>query len=312
MKMRKTPFLRDLVAEYSVHTDDLILPLFIKEGLKVKQPIPSMPGVFQLSLDDLKEEIEEIKHLKIKAVLLFGIPLHKDPFGSAALSKEGIIPQAIRLIKSYYPELVVIADLCLCEYTDHGHCGILNAHQEIDHKESLAFLGEQAKVLVEAGADIIAPSSRLDFMVGSLRALLPSTPIMSYTAKYASALYGPFRAAAEGAPRFGDRKSYQMDFRNKEEALLRAKRDLEEGADFIMVKPGHTYLDIVALFKAQNFHVPIVVYHTSGEYSLLKAGIAAGVIEEKAAFLEVLFAMKRAGAHLIITYFAKEYSRWFS
>lgn len=274
-----------------------------------------MPGVYQLSLDRLKEEMEEVASLGIQSVIVFGVPEHKDDVGSGAYHDHGIVQKAIAQIKQDFPELVVIADTCLCEYTDHGHCGLVE-NGEILNDESLVLLAKTAVSQARAGADIIAPSNMMDGFVAAIREALDqegftNVPIMSYAVKYASAFYGPFRDAAGSSPQFGDRKTYQMDYANRREALREAKSDVEEGADFLIVKPTLSYLDIVREVK-NEFNLPVVGYNVSGEYAMVKAAAQNGWIEEKALVLEMLTSMKRAGADLIITYFAKDAAKWIS
>lgn len=312
-RLRQTSALRALVRENHLHIDDFIYPLFVVEGENIRREVPSMPGVFQLSLDHLLGEIKEIVSLGIKAVLLFGIPNEKDELARGAYDDHGIVQEATRLIKKNYPELVVIADTCLCEYTSHGHCGVIENGQVLND-QSLQLLADTAVSQAQAGADIIAPSNMMDGFVIAIREALDESgfehvPIMSYAVKYASAFYGPFREAAESAPQFGDRKSYQMDPANRLEALREANSDVNEGADFLIVKPGMPYLDIVRDIRDQ-FHLPVVVYNVSGEYSMVKAAAQNGWIDERAVVMEMLTGMKRAGADLIITYHAKDAARW--
>lgn len=312
-RLRQSAAMRSLVREHHLRVDDLIYPLFVAEGNDIKKEVSSMPGVYQLSLDHLMEEVEEVVSLGIKAVLLFGIPLEKDEVGSQAYHDHGIVQEATRFIKKHYPDLIVVADTCLCEYTSHGHCGIVE-NGEVLNDPSLELLVKAAVSQAKAGADIIAPSNMMDGFVAAIRAGLDEAgfehvPIMSYAVKYASAFFGPFREAAESAPQFGDRKSYQMDPANRLEALREAESDVREGADFLMVKPGLPYLDIVRDIK-NHFHLPVVVYNVSGEYSMVKAAAQNGWIDEKAVVMEMLTGMKRAGADIIITYHAKDAARW--
>jgi len=318
-RLRQHAALRALVSETHLRADKLILPLFIKEGSQIKNPIASMPGHFQWSVDCLAEEIQNIVSLGISSVLLFGIPLHKDALGTAGFSDKGIIPTAIRFIKQIAPQLLVFSDICCCEYTDHGHCGALT-HVEhshaihVDNDKTLTLLAKQAVSHAKAGADVIAPSANMDGMVVSIRQALDAAgfshlPILSYAVKYASSLYGPFRQAAEGAPKFGDRSSYQMDYTNVGEALRECSLDIEEGADMLMVKPAHTYLDMLCRVKQQFPEMPLCAYHTSGEYAMLKAAAEKGWIDEKKAMVEVVTAIHRAGADCIITYFAKDIAK---
>ncbi|MBC1420909.1 porphobilinogen synthase [Listeria seeligeri] len=312
-RLRKTGAMRDLVRETILHTDDLIYPIFVKDGKEPKSEVVSMPGVFQFPLHELAEEIVTIQKLGIKAVILFGIPAEKDAVGTQAYHDHGIIQEATRLIKTKFPEMIVVADTCLCEFTDHGHCGVIQ-DGEILNDESLELLQKTAVSQAAAGADIIAPSNMMDGFVQVIREGLDEAgfqdiPIMSYAVKYASAFYGPFRDAAGSAPQFGDRKSYQMDPANREEALREAISDEQEGADFLIVKPSLSYLDIMRDVK-NNTHLPVVAYNVSGEYAMVKAAAQNGWIDEERIVLEMLTSMKRAGASLIITYFAKDVSKY--
>ncbi|MEC0760911.1 porphobilinogen synthase [Bacillus haynesii] len=314
-RLRTTAGMRKLVRETELRASDFIYPIFVTEEENVKSEVPSMPGVYQLSLDRLKEEMEEVTNLGIQSVIVFGVPEHKDDVGSGAYHDHGIVQKAIAQIKQDFPELVVIADTCLCEYTDHGHCGLVE-NGEILNDESLVLLAKTAVSQARAGADIIAPSNMMDGFVAAIREALDQegfthVPIMSYAVKYASAFYGPFRDAAGSSPQFGDRKTYQMDYANRREALREAKSDVEEGADFLIVKPTLSYLDIVREVK-NEFNLPVVGYNVSGEYAMVKAAAQNGWIEEKALVLEMLTSMKRAGADLIITYFAKDAAKWIS
>lgn len=312
-RLRNSETIRAMVRETSLHTNDLIYPIFVAEGKGIKNPIASMPGVYQLSLDYLETEIDEVVSLGIPSVILFGIPVDKDAEGSGAYHDHGIVQQAIRAIKQRHPELVVIADTCLCEYTDHGHCGLIENGQVLNDP-TLDLLAQTAIAQAKAGADIIAPSNMMDGFVAAIRYGLDKAgfqhiPIMSYAVKYASAYYGPFRDAANSTPQFGDRKSYQMDYANRNEAIREAASDVEEGADFLIVKPALSYLDIVRDVK-NNFDLPIVAYNVSGEYAMVKAAAQNGWIDEKKIVLETLTSMKRAGADLIMTYHAKDVARW--
>ena len=312
-RLRSSAAMRALVKETYLQKEDLIYPLFIIEGENIKNSVSSMPGVFQLSLDNLGTEVDEIVELGIKAVLLFGIPAEKDAVGTGAYHDHGIVQKATRLIKERHPELLVIADTCLCEFTDHGHCGVVE-NEQILNDPSLNILAQTAISQAKAGADIIAPSNMMDGFVAAIRAGLDAAgfehiPVMSYAVKYASSYYGPFREAAEGAPKFGDRKTYQMDPSNRLEAIREATSDMEEGADFLIVKPALAYMDIIRDVK-NNFPVPIVAYNVSGEYSMVKAAAQNGWIDEKSVVLETLLGMKRAGSDLIITYHAKDVCRW--
>jgi porphobilinogen synthase len=313
-RLRQTAAARAMVQETRLHPQQFIAPLFISETLTEKNPIKSMPGQYQLPLNSLSQEIDELSHLGIPAVLLFGLPAYKDAIGSAALQDNGVIQQAIRLIRNINPELLIITDLCFCEYTDHGHCGAL-CGQRIDNDKTLELLGQQAVSHAQAGADWIAPSSMTDGMVAAIRQALDKqgyidTAILSYAVKYSSCLYGPFREAAQGAPTFGDRKAYQMNPANSHEALREAALDIEEGADLIMVKPAMNYLDIIYRLKQTHPEVPLCAYQVSGEYAMLKNAAAQGLINEEQAMVESLTAIKRAGADLIISYFAKDIARW--
>ncbi|WP_339172216.1 porphobilinogen synthase [Solibacillus sp. FSL R5-0691] len=312
-RLRQNAAMRALVKETYLQKEDLIYPLFIIEGKNVKNPVSSMPGVFQLSLDNLAAEVDEIVELGIRAVLLFGIPKEKDAVGTGAFHDHGIVQEATRLIKERHPELLVVADTCLCEFTDHGHCGVIEGDQVLNDP-SLDVLARTAISQAKAGADIIAPSNMMDGFVTAIRAGLDSAgfqhiPIMSYAVKYASSYYGPFREAAEGAPQFGDRKTYQMDPSNRMEAIREATSDVEEGADFLIVKPALAYMDIIRDVK-NSFPLPVVAYNVSGEYSMVKAAAQNGWIDEKAVVMETLLGMKRAGSDLIITYHAKDVCRW--
>ncbi|HAO5812819.1 TPA: porphobilinogen synthase [Listeria monocytogenes] len=312
-RLRKTKTMRDLVRETVLHTDDLIYPIFVKDGKEPKTEVVSMPGVFQFPLHELEEEMRTVENLGIKAVILFGIPAEKDAVGTQAYHDHGIIQEATRLIKKSFPEILVVADTCLCEFTDHGHCGVIE-NGEILNDESLDLLKQTAVSQAKAGADIIAPSNMMDGFVQVIREGLDEAgfydiPIMSYAVKYASAFYGPFRDAAGSAPQFGDRKSYQMDPANREEALRETISDEQEGADFLIVKPSLSYLDIMRDVK-NNTNLPVVAYNVSGEYAMVKAAAQNGWIDEEKIVLEMLTSMKRAGATLIITYFAKDVSKY--
>ncbi|EHL5660795.1 porphobilinogen synthase [Listeria monocytogenes] len=312
-RLRKTKTMRDLVRETVLHTDDLIYPIFVKDGKEPKTEVVSMPGVFQYPLHELEEEMRVVESLGIKAVILFGIPAEKDAVGTQAYHDHGIIQEATRLIKKSFPKILVVADTCLCEFTDHGHCGVIE-NGEILNDESLELLKQTAVSQASAGADIIAPSNMMDGFVQVIREGLDEAgfydiPIMSYAVKYASAFYGPFRDAAGSAPQFGDRKSYQMDPANREEALREAKSDEQEGADFLIVKPSLSYLDIMRDVK-NNTNLPVVAYNVSGEYAMVKAAAQNGWIDEEKIVIEMLTSMKRAGATLIITYFAKDVSKY--
>ncbi len=312
-RLRQTEKMRQLVRETRVSVEDLIYPIFVIEGENIKNPIPSMPGIFQYSLDRLDEELEKICSLHIGGILLFGIPKHKDSHGTSAYDDEGVICRAIRYIKHYAPELLIIADVCLCEYTDHGHCGIVK-DGKILNDETVAILSQVALCYARAGADIIAPSDMMDGRVGAIRQTLDAngfydTPILSYAAKFCSALYSPFRDAAHSAPSFGDRKTYQMDYANRREAFREVETDLEEGADAIIAKPALAYMDIIRDFR-ERFYVPIFAYHVSGEYAMVKSAVQNGWIDEKKVVLEIMTGLKRAGADCVITYHALDVARW--
>ncbi|MBX3709111.1 MAG: porphobilinogen synthase [Gammaproteobacteria bacterium] len=317
-RLRHNKNIRDLVKETCLDVSNLVLPLFIRHGSKVKKPIASMPGHFQISVDMLENEIQSISNLDIKNIILFGIPEHKDPLGQDAYSDNGIIQTAIPVIKKIAPHLTIVSDICFCEYTNHGHCGIITTHQsqpDVDNDQTLTLLTKQAVSHAKAGADIIAPSGMIDGMVQAIRSGLDHVgfthiPILSYSVKYASSMYGPFREAAEGAPQFGDRRTYQMNYTNINEAIRECALDLSEGADMLMVKPAHTYLDVIARVKNTYPELPLGAYHTSGEFAMIKAAAEKGWIDESNTVLEVLTAIRRAGADFIITYYAKEAAAW--
>ncbi|SJZ66494.1 porphobilinogen synthase [Selenihalanaerobacter shriftii] len=305
--------IRDLVKESQLSVDDLIYPLFVVHGEGIKEEIPSMPGNYHWSLDLVMDEIEELVDLGIKAVILFGIPESKDPQGSNAWAEEGIVQQACQKIKEKYPELLVITDVCLCQYTDHGHCGILE-DGKVKNDPTLELLAQTAVSHARAGADMVAPSDMMDGRVGAIRQGLDENgfedvSIMAYSAKYASSFYGPFRDAAHSAPQEGDRRSYQMDPANSREAIKETALDIEEGADIVMVKPALSYLDIIKEIK-EEFNYPVAAYNVSGEFSLIKAATEKGWVNEKEIVLEMLLSMKRAGTDLILTYFAKDVAEW--
>ena len=311
-RLRRTENIRRLVRENKLTIDDLIYPLFIEEGENIEAEIVSMPGIKRFSLDKVSKELDEVVALKIPAVILFGIPANKDETGSETWNDEGIIQQAIRLIKKNYTDLYVITDVCFCEYTSHGHCGIIHNH-DVDNDATLVNMAKQVISHAKAGADMVAPSAMMDGMIDAIRQALDQTgftnlPIMSYSAKYASAFYGPFRDAADSAPSFGDRRTYQMDPANRDEALREATFDDQEGADILMVKPALAYLDIIRDVK-NNFDRPVACYNVSGEYAMIKAAGAKGWIDEERVMMESLLSMKRAGADIIITYFAKDVAR---
>jgi porphobilinogen synthase len=316
-RLRAHPRLRDLVCETRLTVDDLIYPLFVYHGTNLRREIPSMPGQYQLSLDRLGEAVAAVSELGIPAILLFGIPEQKDARGSAAARDDGIVQEAIRIARRAAPGLLVITDLCFCEYTDHGHCGPLaeiGGRMDVDNDATLPLLAEQAVSHARAGADVIAPSGMMDGMVQAIRRGLDAAgfaglPILSYAAKFASGYYGPFREAAESAPSFGDRRTYQMDPANSDEALREVALDLAEGADMVMVKPALAYLDIVRRVK-DAFGIPLAAYNVSGEYAMVKAAAARGWVDERRIVLETLTGMKRAGADMILTYHAPDVARW--
>jgi porphobilinogen synthase len=314
-RLRASAAMRGLVRETRINRDGLVQPLFVVEGSGVVQPIGSMPGVSRYSVDTVVRECRELDAVGVRAVLLFGIPdaAAKDAIASANYDPNGVVQRAARAIKETLPQLLVIADLCNCEYTDHGHCGILDASGDVDNDATLDVLARTAITYAQAGVDVVAPSDMMDGRVAAIRAALDAegftkTAIMSYAAKYASAFYGPFREAAESAPSFGDRRTYQMDPANAREALGEVRLDIEEGADIVMVKPAMAYLDVLHRVRAMT-DLPLAVYHVSGEYAMLKAAAERGWIEEERAVDETLTAMARAGADIIITYFAKDYLR---
>ena len=312
-RLRYNPILRDMVRETELSKNDFIYPLFVVPGKGVKNPVKSMPGVFQLSVDELVKECKEVESLGIPAVILFGIPEHKDEKGSEAYDPNGIIQKAVKAVKSEVKNLLVITDVCLCEYTSHGHCGLLKG-EEILNDETVDLLVKESLSHVEAGADIVAPSDMMDGRIAAIRKALDDngfnkTPIISYAAKYSSGYYGPFRDAADSAPAFGDRRSHQMDIANALEALREVEEDIEEGADIVMVKPAGPYLDIIRQVK-DKFGMPTAAYQVSGEYAMIKAAALNGWIDEERVMLESLTAIKRAGADMFLTYFAKDAARW--
>ena len=312
-RLRRTQALRTLAQETRLSPEDLIFPMFVVEGRGVRREIGPMPGCYQLSLDQLLPEVVKVAGLGIPGVLLFGIPEAKDDVGSEAYNPRGVIQEAVRAVKAETPELAVVTDVCLCEYTDHGHCGVLS-DGDVDNDRSVELLARTAVSHAEAGADVVAPSAMMDGQVAALRraldeAGLSRTPIMAYAAKYASAFYGPFRVTAESAPQSGDRRGYQMDPANARMALRELEQDAQEGADILMVKPALAYLDVVAQAR-ERFDLPVAAYNVSGEYGMVKAAAQAGWLEERRATMEVLTAIKRAGADIIITYHAPEAARW--
>ncbi len=313
-RLRINQSMRNLVKDVYLDVDDLIYPLFIKEGRGIKEEIKSMPGIFRFSIDTLRKELDEVESLGIKTLLLFGIPKHKDSLATEAYNEHGVIQEAVRFIKKEYPDFLIITDVCACEYTDHGHCGILDKKGYVMNDRSINLLANVALSHVRAGADIVAPSDMMDGRVARIRGILDkegfiNTPIISYSVKFSSAFYGPFRDAADSAPQSGDRKSYQMDYRAEFDVLSEVEEDMKQGADMIIVKPALAYLDLMTKIK-NEFNVPIIAYNVSAEYSMVKAAAQNGWIDEKAIIMEKMYAMKRAGASIIITYFAKEVAKW--
>ena len=311
-RLRRNSALREMFRETHLHKSDFIYPLFVVEGDGVKNEISSMPGQFQMSVDNVVRECEELQRLGLNSILLFGIPAEKDEVGSGAYDENGIIQKALRAVKKEFPEMVAITDVCLCEYTSHGHCGVIE-NGDVQNDATLDLLVKEALSHARAGADMIAPSDMMDGRVGAIRNALDEngfadTPVMAYSAKYSSAFYGPFREAAESAPQFGDRKSYQMDPPNSDEAMREIALDIQEGADIVMVKPALAYLDIIRRAK-NEFNLPTAAYNVSGEYSMIKAAVTNGWLDGERVMLEVLTSIKRAGADVIITYFAKEAAR---
>jgi porphobilinogen synthase len=316
-RLRHHPLVRDLVRETTLTRHNFILPLFVRPGHGIRREIPSMPGNHQLSIDCLVDEIGAAVDLGLQSFMLFGIPEHKDASGSSALLDAGIVQEALRTLRTKFPDILLIADECFCEYTDHGHCGVLGDHgrrQDVDNDATLPLLAAQCLSHARAGADMVAPSGMLDGMVGAIRRAIDAAgfswlPIMSYSAKYASAFYGPFRDAAGSPPQFGDRRGYQMDPANSDEALREVALDLAEGADIVMVKPALPYLDVIRRVK-DRFGVPVAAYNVSGEFAMIKAAAERGWIDERRAVLEILTGIKRAGADMILTYFARDAVRW--
>ncbi|MTK12061.1 MAG: porphobilinogen synthase [Clostridiaceae bacterium] len=312
-RLRQNEVVRSMVRETIVDPSDFIYPLFAVEGTNIKREISSLPGNYHLSVDRLQEVVEEMREVGVKSVILFGIPEHKDECGSGAYDENGIIQKAIRKIKEIDKNIYVITDVCMCEYTSHGHCGIIHG-EDVDNDETLEYMAKIALSHAKAGADMIAPSDMMDGRIDAIRTILDENgykniPIMAYSAKYCSAFYGPFREAADSAPQFGDRKTYQMDPANSREAMLEIEDDIDEGADIIMVKPAMPYLDVIRMAR-DRFDVPIAAYNVSGEYAMVKAAAKAGLIDEKRVALEMLTSIKRAGAKMIITYYAIEAARW--
>jgi porphobilinogen synthase len=312
-RLRATPVLRDLVRETRLHPSDLVLPLFV-QSTPGREPIASLPGIDRLSISAAVEEAGAAKALGLPAVLLFGIPDRKDAEGTGAYDDEGIVQLATRAIKDAHPELVVMTDVCLCEYTDHGHCGLVDAHGRVDNDASVELIARAAVSQARAGADVVAPSDMMDGRIGAVRAALDDegfgdTPIVAYSAKFASAYYGPFREAAGSTPAFGDRRAYQMDPANGDEAVREALLDVQEGADVVMVKPALAYLDVIHRVKSVT-QMPVAAYNVSGEYAMVKAGAAAGALDERAVVLETLTSIRRAGADIIISYHSKDAAQW--
>jgi porphobilinogen synthase len=313
-RLRRTPVLRDLVRETRLDAGDFVMPLFVEAGLDGRSPIEAMPGVDRLSISAAIEEAGEVAALGIPAVLLFGIPDHKDEEGTGAYDDEGIVQLATRAIKQAHPDLLVMTDVCLCEYTSHGHCGLLRTDGSVDNDSSVDLIARTAVSQARAGADVVAPSDMMDGRIGAVRSALDDegltdTPIVAYSAKFASAFYGPFREAADSTPAFGDRRAYQMDPANGDEAVREALLDVQEGADVVMVKPALPYLDVIGRVKESTM-LPVAAYNVSGEYAMIKAASAAGMLDERAAVLEALTSIRRAGADIVITYHAKEAARW--
>ncbi len=312
-RTRNNAVIRDLISDVNLSMNDFLYPIFIEEGNNIKKEIEAMPNQFRVSIDKLKEELEDIVNLGIKGVLLFGIPKDKDEIGSSSFDENGIIQNAVKYIKSNFPDILVVTDVCMCEYTSHGHCGIL-CGSNVDNDSTLEYISKIALSHAEAGSDIVAPSDCMDGHVYAIRNILDkngyyNTPIMSYSVKYASCYYSPFRMAADSAPSFGDRKSYQMDFRNSKEYIRKIENDIEEGADIFIIKPALSYLDVIK-DVSNKFNIPIAAYNVSGEYSMMKAASKLGFIDEKRAVLENMYALKRAGADIIITYHAKDLSKY--
>lgn len=313
-RLRETTALRDMVRETHLRPEDFIYPIFVVEGEKIKEEISSLPGVYHYSIDMIEEVVKELENLKVRGIMVFGVPEHKDECGSESFNDDGIVQRAVKKLKEISNNLVVITDVCMCQYTSHGHCGILKGHS-IDNDETLKYLSKIAVSHAKAGADMVAPSDMMDGRILAMREALDkegfkNVSIMAYSAKYASAFYGPFRAAANSAPQFGDRKSYQMDPANAREAMREIELDIEEGADIVMVKPAMAYMDVIRMAKDSYPNVPLAAYNVSGEYSMVKAAAKMGYINEKAIVYEMLMGMKRAGAEIIITYYAIEMAKW--
>jgi porphobilinogen synthase len=305
-RLRRTGALRDLVRETTLSVDDLVMPLFVApEAL----PNERLPGLARHTVDSVQHECEELLRLGVKSVILFGLPDDKDEEGSGAWTLDGVVQRALRALRPRFPELLLMTDVCLCEYTSHGHCGVVHANGEVDNDASLELIARTAVSHVEAGADVVCPSDMMDGRVGAIREQLPETPIIAYSAKYASAFYGPFREVADSAPSFGDRRGYQMDPGNVREALRECEQDIAEGADMIMIKPALPYLDVIRAAR-DRFDLPLGAYNVSGEYAMVKAAAAAGDLDERTAAIECLTAIRRAGADIVFTYWAKEYASW--
>ena len=312
-RLREQPAIRSMIRETRLTTSSFVYPMFIRHGSGIKETIDPMPGCYHISLDLLAEEVQEVYDLGIPAVLLFGLPADKDPLGTEAYDPEGIIQEAIRIIKKATPDLMVIGDVCLCEYTAHGHCGVINDNQ-VDNDQTLDLLGKTGLAQIQAGADMVAPSAMMDGQVRAIRETLDASgysnsPIMGYAAKYASSFYGPFRVAADSTPQFGDRRTYQMDPANVRMAMREIETDISEGADIVMVKPALAYLDVIRQAR-DRFDLPLAAYNVSGEYSLVKAASKMGWVDEKPITMELLTAIQRAGADIIISYHAKEVAKW--
>ncbi|MBP2032543.1 porphobilinogen synthase [Clostridium algifaecis] len=312
-RLRKNSVIRDMVRETVLNRNDFIYPIFVTDGDNIKREIPSLDGNYHYSVDRLHEIVDEIKEAGVKSVIVFGLPEHKDELGSSAYAEDGIVQRGVRKLKELYPELFVITDVCMCEYTSHGHCGIIHDN-EVDNDETLKYIAEIALSHAKAGADMVAPSDMMDGRVSAIRKKLDengykNVSIMAYSAKYCSAFYGPFREAANSAPKFGNRKSYQMDPANVREAMLEIEDDIEEGADIVMVKPALPYLDVIRLAR-DKFDYPLAAYNVSGEFAMVKAAAKAGLIDERAVAMEMLTSIKRAGAGMIITYYAVDICRW--
>ncbi|SFB06290.1 porphobilinogen synthase [Clostridium frigidicarnis] len=313
-RLRETESLRSMVRETHLRPEDFIYPIFVVEGENIKEEISSLPGVYHYSVDLLEEVVKELDEFKVRGIMVFGLPDHKDECGSESFNDNGIVQKAVRKLKELSEKLVVITDLCMCQYTSHGHCGILHGHS-IDNDETLEYIAKIAVSHAKAGADMIAPSDMMDGRVLAMREALDkegfkNVSIMAYSAKYASAFYGPFRAAANSAPQFGDRKSYQMDPANSREAMREIELDIEEGADIVMVKPAMAYMDVIRMAKDSYPNVPLAAYNVSGEYAMVKAAAQMGYIDEKSIVYEMLLGMKRAGADMIITYYAIDMAKW--